>query len=87
MCVNGRNKWMWAFQTDAVTYFAAYKGRARKETDATFPVKTKQKVSGRFRSDDGLKNYTTLMSIALIAKKNNQNPFFAFQKLAAYYGK
>ena len=29
----------------------------------------------------------SLMSIALTAKKNNQNPFFAFQKLAAYYDK
>ena len=48
---------------------------------------TKLKVSGQFRSDDGSKNYATLMSIALTAKKNNQNPFFAFQKLAAYYDK
>jgi transposase len=53
---------------------------------AVRPVKTKLKVSGQFRSDDGAKNYATLMSIALTAKKNNQNPFFAFQKLAAYYG-
>ena len=53
---------------------------------AVRPVKTKLKVSGQFRSDDGSKNYATLMSIALTAKKNKQNPFFAFQKLAAYYG-
>jgi hypothetical protein len=48
-------------------------------------VKTKLKVSGQFRSDDGAKNYATLMSIALTAKKNGKNPFFAFQKLAEYY--
>ena len=53
---------------------------------AVRPVKTKLKVSGQFRSDDGSKNYATLMSIALTAKKNNQNPFFAFRRLAAYYG-
>lgn len=52
---------------------------------AVRPVKTKLKVSGQFRSDDGAKNYATLMSIALTAKKNGQNPFFAFQKLAEYY--
>ena len=51
---------------------------------AVRPVKTKLKVSGQFRSDNGTKNYATLMSIALTAKKNNQNPFFAFQRLAAY---
>ena len=49
------------------------------------PVKTKIKVSGQFRSDDGAKNYATLMSIALTARKNGKNPFFAFQKLAEYY--
>ena len=49
------------------------------------PVKTKLKVSGQFRSDDGAKNYATLMSIALTARKNGKNPFFAFQKLAKYY--
>lgn len=53
---------------------------------AVRPVKTKLKVSGQFRSDDGSKNYATLMSIALTAKKNKQNPFFAFQRLAANYG-
>jgi len=52
---------------------------------AVRPVKTKLKVSGQFRSDDGAKNYATLMSIALTARKNGQNPFFAFQKLAEYY--
>ena len=52
---------------------------------AVRPVKTKLKVSGQFRSDSGSENYATLMSIALTAKKNKQNPFFAFQKLAAYY--
>ncbi|MBQ3769929.1 MAG: IS66 family transposase [Prevotella sp.] len=52
---------------------------------AVRPVKTKLKVSGQFRSDDGAKNYATLMSIALTAKKNGRNPFFAFQKLAEYY--
>ena len=52
---------------------------------AVRPMKTKLKVSGQFRSDDGSKNYATLMSIALTAKKNKQNPFFALQKLAAYY--
>lgn len=52
---------------------------------AVRPVKTKLKVSGQFRSDNGSENYATLMSIALTAKKNKQNPFFAFQKLAAYY--
>ena len=54
---------------------------------AVRPLKTKLKVSGQFRSDDGSKNYATLMSIALTAKKNKQNPFFAFQRLAAYYDK
>ena len=44
------------------------------------PVKTKLKVNGQFRSDDGAKNYATLMSIALTARKNGKNPFFAFQK-------
>ena len=221
MHVNGSNHWMWTFQTDVVTYLAAYKGRGKKEIDATFPgglpqtilvtdrlgayfsmnvkdhqiclahllrnttffeellpecdwpkrmlellresihlrkteytteedekrfkqrldklinekveiegeesrklfetfrkglekhkehiflflshhnvpydnnaseravrpLKTKLKVSGQFRSDDGSKNYATLMSIALTAKKNKQNPFFAFQRLAAYYDK
>ena len=48
-------------------------------------MNTKLKVSGQFRSDDGAKNYATLMSIALTARKNGQNPFFAFQKLAEYY--
>lgn len=48
-------------------------------------AKTKLKVSGQFRSDNGSENYATLMSIALTAKKNNQNPFFAMQRLAAYY--
>ena len=45
----------------------------------------KIKVSGQFRSDDGAKNYATLMSIALTARENGKNPFFAFQKLAEYY--
>lgn len=49
------------------------------------PVKTKMKVSGQFRSEDGAKNYATLMTIAETAKKNGQNPFFALRKLAQYH--
>lgn len=49
------------------------------------PVKTKMKVSGQFRSEDGAKNYATLMTIAETAKKNGQNPFFALRELAHYH--
>ena len=37
MHVNGKNHWMWTFQTAAVTYLAAYKGRGKAEIDDIFP--------------------------------------------------
>ena len=37
MNVNGKNHWMWTFQTAAVTYLAAYKGRGKAVIDDIFP--------------------------------------------------
>jgi len=48
------------------------------------PAKTKIKVSGQFRTNEGANNYATLMSIVKTAEKNGQNPFFALQRLAEY---
>ncbi len=40
-------------------------------------VKTKTKVSGGFRSEDGCKNYCDALSIINTAKKRRINPFEA----------
>ena len=40
-------------------------------------VKTKTKVSGGFRSENGCENYCNILSIINTAKKRNINPFKA----------
>lgn len=46
------------------------------------PVKTKMKVSGQFKNDDGAESYTALHSIMQTARKNNRDPFAALAELA-----
>ena len=46
------------------------------------PVKTKMKVSGQFRNNDGAESYTALHSIMQTARKNNRDPFEALVELA-----
>lgn len=46
------------------------------------PVKTKMKVSGQFKNDDGARAYTSLHSIVQTARKNNRDPFVALAELA-----
>ena len=45
-------------------------------------VKTKMKVSGQFKNDDGAESYTALHSIMQTARKNNRDPFAALAELA-----
>jgi len=46
------------------------------------PAKTKLKVSGCFRSDDGIENYATVASVIQTAIKNGRNPFEVLQTIA-----
>jgi len=46
------------------------------------PAKTKLKVSGCFRSEDGVRNYATVASVIQTAVKNGQNPFEVLQVIA-----
>lgn len=46
------------------------------------PVKTKMKVSGQFKNNDGAESYTALHSIMQTARKNNRDPFAALAELA-----
>lgn len=46
------------------------------------PVKTKMKVSGQFKNEDGATSYTSLHSIIQTARKNNRDPFAALAELA-----
>lgn len=46
------------------------------------PVKTKMKVSGQFKNEEGAACYTSLHSIIQTARKNNRNPFAALSELA-----
>lgn len=46
------------------------------------PVKTKMKVSGQFKNNDGATSYTNLHSIVQTARKNNRDPFEALVMLA-----
>ena len=46
------------------------------------PVKTKMKVSGQFKNEDGAASYTSLHSIIQTARKNNRDPFVALAELA-----
>ena len=47
------------------------------------PAKTKLKVSGCFRSEDGAKNYATVGSVIQTAIKNGQNPFEVLRVIAS----
>lgn len=49
---------------------------------AVRPVKTKMKVSGQFKNNDGAAAYTALHSIIQTARKNNRDPFEALAALA-----
>lgn len=44
-------------------------------------IKTKTKVSGCFRTEDGIKNYLTVMSYIGTAKKNGKNAYEAIQNI------
>lgn len=46
------------------------------------PVKTKMKVSGQFKNQEGAESYTSLNSIIQTAKKNHRDPFAALAELA-----
>lgn len=46
------------------------------------PAKTKLKVSGCFRSEDGVENYATVASVIQTAVKNGQNPFEVLRVIA-----
>lgn len=46
------------------------------------PVKTKMKVSGQFKNENGAASYTSLHSIIQTARKNNRDPFAALAELA-----
>lgn len=46
------------------------------------PAKTKLKVSGCFRSDEGAENYATVASVIQTAVKNGQNPFEVLRVIA-----
>lgn len=46
------------------------------------PVKTKMKVCGQFKNNDGATSYTSLHSIIQTARKNNRDPFAALAQLA-----
>lgn len=46
------------------------------------PVKTKMKVSGQFKNQDGAASYTNLHSIVQTARKNNRDPFVALAELS-----
>lgn len=46
------------------------------------PAKTKLKVSGGFRSDEGAENYATVASVIQTAVKNGQNPFEVLRVIA-----
>lgn len=46
------------------------------------PVKTKMKVSGQFKNEEGAASYTSLHSIIQTARKNNRDPFAALAELA-----
>lgn len=46
------------------------------------PVKTKMKVSGQFKNEEGAVSYTSLHSIIQTARKNNCDPFAALAELA-----
>ncbi|KUK76798.1 MAG: Transposase, partial [Proteiniphilum acetatigenes] len=46
------------------------------------PAKTKLKVSGCFRSEEGAGNYATVASVIQTAIKNGQNPFEVLQVIA-----
>ena len=46
------------------------------------PAKTKLKVSGCFRSEEGAGNYATVASVIQTAVKNGQNPFEVLQVIA-----
>lgn len=47
------------------------------------PVKTKMKVSGQFKNEEGAASYTSLHSIIQTARKNNRDPFAALAELAS----
>lgn len=46
------------------------------------PVKTKMKISGQFKNEEGAASYTSLHSIIQTARKNNRDPFAALAELA-----
>ena len=47
------------------------------------PAKTKLKVSGCFRSEEGAGNYATVASVIQTAVKNGQNPFEVLRVIAS----
>ena len=47
------------------------------------PAKTKLKVSGCFRSEEGAENYATVASVIQTAVKNGQNPFEVLRVIAS----
>lgn len=51
---------------------------------AVRPVKTKMKVSGQFKSEDGAQAYANIYSIVQTAVKNGQNPLDALVEVAKY---
>ncbi len=48
------------------------------------PAKTKQKVSGQFKTMQGAQTYATLQSIIQTANKNNQSPYKALLAIAKH---
>ena len=49
-------------------------------------VKTKQKVSGQFKTTEGASQYATLQSIIQTARKRGLDPLVALQAVARYIG-
>ena len=50
------------------------------------PAKTKLKVSGCFRTENGVENYATVASVIQTAVKNGQNPFEVLRVIATLAG-
>jgi hypothetical protein len=82
--VNGKNNWLWAFQNAVATFLPnpAVPPTNNDSEKALRPAKTKLKVSGCLRSEEGAGNYATVASVIQTAVKNGQNPFEVLRVIA-----